>query len=121
MTTTCTDGKWAVIWPPSFSAKYIGFATNILHLVASTCFRLKRLISNTGYPVMCKVYTNYQATSKLKHGSSAYTVDNPLAGLSYRRTNHAISLTEISQYNHSLSYHAVFEMLFSRGADRNTV
>ena len=23
LTTTCTDGKWAVIWPPNFATKYI--------------------------------------------------------------------------------------------------
>ena len=28
LTTTCTDGKWAVIWTPNFATKYIGFATN---------------------------------------------------------------------------------------------
>ena len=27
-TTTCTDGKWAVIWPPNFAPKYVSFATN---------------------------------------------------------------------------------------------
>ena len=26
--TTCTDGEWAVIWPPKFATKYISFATN---------------------------------------------------------------------------------------------
>ena len=26
--STCTDGKWAVIWPPNFATKYVGFATN---------------------------------------------------------------------------------------------
>ena len=26
--TTCTDGKWAVIWPPNFATKYVSFATN---------------------------------------------------------------------------------------------
>ena len=27
LTTTCADGKWAVIWPPKFATKYVGFAT----------------------------------------------------------------------------------------------
>ena len=33
----------------------------------------------TNYPVTCKVYTGYHATSNLEHGSSTCTVDNPLA------------------------------------------
>ena len=28
LTTTCTDGKWAVIWPPIFATRYVSFATN---------------------------------------------------------------------------------------------
>ena len=29
LTTTCTAGKWAVIWPPNFATKYVtSFATN---------------------------------------------------------------------------------------------
>ena len=28
---------------------------------------------------MCKVYTGYNGTSKIEHGSFAFTVDNPLA------------------------------------------
>ena len=28
LTTTCTDGKWAVIWPPDFAIKDVSFATN---------------------------------------------------------------------------------------------
>ena len=28
LTTTCTDGKWAVIWPPNFATRYVSFATN---------------------------------------------------------------------------------------------
>ena len=28
LTTTGTDGKWAVIWPPNFATKYVSFATN---------------------------------------------------------------------------------------------
>ena len=28
LTNTCTDGKWAVIWPPNFATKYVSFATN---------------------------------------------------------------------------------------------
>ena len=28
LTTTCTDGKQAVIWPPNFATKYVSFATN---------------------------------------------------------------------------------------------
>ena len=23
LTITCTDGKWAVIWPPNFAIKYV--------------------------------------------------------------------------------------------------
>ena len=32
------------------------------------------------YPVTCKVYAGYHAMNKLKHGSSARTVDKPLLG-----------------------------------------
>ena len=28
LTTTPTDVKWAVIWPPKFATKYVSFATN---------------------------------------------------------------------------------------------
>ena len=28
MTTTCTDGKWTVIWPRKLATKYVSFATN---------------------------------------------------------------------------------------------
>ena len=28
LTTTCTYGKWAVIWPPNFATKFVSFATN---------------------------------------------------------------------------------------------
>ena len=28
LTTTCTDGKWAIIWPPNFATKYVSFATD---------------------------------------------------------------------------------------------
>ena len=28
LTTTSTDGKWAVIRPPNFATKYVSFATN---------------------------------------------------------------------------------------------
>ena len=28
LTITCTDGKWSVISPPNFAAKYVSFATN---------------------------------------------------------------------------------------------
>ena len=27
LTTTCTDSKWVVIWPPNFATKYVSFAT----------------------------------------------------------------------------------------------
>ena len=36
-------------------------------------------IFRTRYPVTCKVYTGYHATCEIEHGSSACTVDNPLA------------------------------------------
>ena len=26
--TTCTDGKWTVIWPLNFANNYVSFATN---------------------------------------------------------------------------------------------
>ena len=39
LTTTCTDGKWAVIWPPNFATKYVSFATNFY-----TGYQLKKLI-----------------------------------------------------------------------------
>ena len=29
LTTTCTDGKWAVIWQANFATKYVSFATNL--------------------------------------------------------------------------------------------
>ena len=44
-------------------------------------------IFSTKYPVTCKVYTEYHATSTIEHGLSACTVNNPLAkarGLSLR-------------------------------------
>ena len=44
-------------------------------------------IFSTRYSVMCKVYTDYGATSEIEHGLCACTVDNPLAkarGLSLR-------------------------------------
>ena len=49
LTTTCTDGKSAVIWPPNFATKYVSFATNLLpcKTVASTCYHLKKLIFDT--------------------------------------------------------------------------
>ena len=28
LTTTCTDGKWAIIWLPNFATKFVSFATN---------------------------------------------------------------------------------------------
>ena len=28
LTTTRTDGKWTVIWPPNFATKYVSIATN---------------------------------------------------------------------------------------------
>ena len=28
LTTTSTNGKWVVIWPPNFATKYVSFATN---------------------------------------------------------------------------------------------
>ena len=28
LTTTYTDGKWAIIRPPNFATKYVSFATN---------------------------------------------------------------------------------------------
>ena len=27
LTTTCTDGKWDVIWPTNFAIKYVSLAT----------------------------------------------------------------------------------------------
>ena len=42
LTTTCTDGKWAVIWPPKFATKYVSFATNFY-----TGYQIKKLISST--------------------------------------------------------------------------
>ena len=45
--TTYTDVKWTVIWPPNFTTKDVSFTTNFYTGVASTCYQLKRFISNT--------------------------------------------------------------------------
>ena len=42
LTTACTDGKRAVIWPPKFAIKYVSFATNF-YWVASNRYQLKSL------------------------------------------------------------------------------
>ena len=28
LTTACTDGKWAVIWPPNFTTKYVSLLSH---------------------------------------------------------------------------------------------
>ena len=77
----------------------------VYHLQDRTYFTTVKMVKtfpdtqifNTRCPEMCKVYTEYRATSEIEHGSSACTVDNPLVkarGLSpYWRTNHALSVT----------------------------
>ena len=29
LTITCTDGKWAVIWPPNFATKYVSLLPSL--------------------------------------------------------------------------------------------
>ena len=37
LTTTCTDGKWAIIWPPMFATRYVSFATNLKFISNTVC------------------------------------------------------------------------------------
>ena len=49
LTTTCTDGKWAVIWPPDFATKYskIPILRPPFGLPRSGLIREVVLVSNT--------------------------------------------------------------------------
>ena len=46
LTTVYTDDKWAVIWPPIFATRCY-FCYQLLDWVTSTCYQLKKSISNT--------------------------------------------------------------------------
>ena len=53
LTTTCTDGKWAVIWPPIFATQYVSFANNFT-LGSKYLLPAKKIISNTDInPIKC--------------------------------------------------------------------
>ena len=79
-------------------------------------------IFSTKYSVMCKVNTGFYGTSETEHGLCACTVVNPSLKLgiisSYRRTNHALSLTKtlrpkLHTVLSSLSF-SIITFIFSR-------
>ena len=48
LTATFTDGKWADIWPPIFTTRYVSFAIN-LNTEWQVLLLAKKLISNTDF------------------------------------------------------------------------
>ena len=58
LTTTCTDGKWAVICPYIICYILLPMLVcyQLLHWVASTCYQLRKLISNTEHAMPCELF-----------------------------------------------------------------